>query len=631
MCGIVGLFSPEAILGDTEKERLDTSVNLQNHRGPDASGTWLGKHIALGHNRLSIIDLSHSADQPFFRADLQLRISFNGEIYNYKTLKKELLAKGYEFHTESDTEVLLVGYHAYGSKICEKLTGMFAFAIWDEAKNELFISRDRFGEKPIFYIHKNNKFYFASELNALREIFSESLTINTDAVIDMLEFMYIHLHHTIYKEVANFPPAHSLKINSAGEMTWEKYYSHPTEVGVPIAFEKLKQLTKEKLYDVVEKQLNADVPVATFLSAGVDSGLISAIAKDIKPDITAVTMSTSEGVTDETEGAKRLASKLNINHEVVPVTTDSVDHLSIIFKDIQPLADASLIPSHLVTNKVKGKFTVMLSGDGGDEIFGSYNRPNLYLNLKGKALPFGDHLVKFGLAISNPALAPRINTRLNDSNRMKLGGWVGFYASHNLNSGLMERVFTKGSEQNHQLKLYRELASKYSSNQSKVSFGIDFQSRLPADFLFKVDSASMHSSIEVRAPFLDHDLVDFLMRVPTESLMPNQIDKELSKSLLSDFTGEKWTAPKKGFTIPYWNYLRVEWGDLLENYLNEGISEQLLNFNKQGIMKMLNSLRKNGGTQYSRILFAVLVMEIWLRVFHLKGREVSSKIIYSKA
>lgn len=627
MCGIAGIFSFKMPLSDSVKSRMTSALGFQEHRGPDATGTWANGNVILGHNRLSIIDLSHAADQPYHRPDLHMRISFNGEVYNYKELREELRAIGYQFYTQSDTEVLLVGYHAFGDGVCARLTGMFAFAIWDDQKNEIFIARDRFGEKPIFYVENKEAFYFASELRALRELVGQPLTINPDAVVDLLEGMYINLHHTIYKEVSNFPPASFLKINSKGEFQWDKYYEFPTQVGDPIGFEDLKKNTRSMLYGVIDKQLNADVPVATFLSAGVDSGLITAISRDIKPDITAVTMSTSEDITDETEGATRLAKKLGIRHEIVPVSTESVDHLSTIFRNIQPLADASLIPSHLVTNKVKGNFTVMLSGDGGDEIFGSYNRPNIYLKSKNKAIPFGDKLIQFGLGISNPKLSPKLKNQMNDLNRMAWAGWAGYYSAHNLNGGVMDKVFKSGSEQGVQLQLLKKISPKYKSNESKISFGIDLLSRLPGDFLFKVDSAAMHSSVEVRAPYLDHHLVDYLLQVPTQSLMPNGVDKELSKSLLSDFTGLPWVAPKKGFTIPYWEYLRAEWGDLLESFLNEGHSEALLSFNKNGILELLNSLRKNGGIQYSRVLFGVLVLEIWLRVFHLNRSEIQVGLI----
>ncbi len=612
MCGIVGAYFPKSKTPVEAGSRLSEALSFQAHRGPDATGSWIGDNLFLGHNRLSIIDLSHAADQPFYREDLGLRISFNGEIYNYQSLKTQLETKGYQFFTNSDTEVLLVGYHAFGSEICEKITGMYAFAIWDEKNENLFLARDRFGEKPLFYIDHNSNFYFASELNALRSIYEQELTINHEAVIDLVEMMYIHLHHTIYNEVSNFPPAHSLKIDSKGNKEWRQYYEYPLPTEKSVDFEELKKKTKEKLFEVIERQLHADVPVATFLSAGVDSGLITSIASEIKSDLTAVTMSTAEESTDETRGAKKLAKKLGVRHEIVPVSTDSISHLNSILSNIQPLADASLIPSHLVTNQVKGKYTVMLSGDGGDEIFGSYNRPNLYKQFKGGSLPFGDILVQKGINSSQ-----RVASRMNDKNRMRFGGWGGFFATHNLNSGLMKKVFLSGQPQNNQLKVYRSLKEKFKGNEDKLSFGLDFKTRLPGDFLFKIDSAAMHSSIEVRAPFLDHCLVDFLMKTPTQSLMPNGIDKELSKSLLSDYTGEIWKAPKKGFTIPYWKYLQGEWGDILESYLNEGKSEELLHFNKEGLLDLLTSLRAKHAIQYGRILFAVLVLEIWLRVFHL--------------
>lgn len=629
MCGIAGIYSSSKNLSPSHEEKMSAALKLQHHRGPDATGIYSKEGVILGHNRLSIIDLSHSADQPFQRRDLGLAIAFNGEIYNFKKLKTELQNLGYAFFTTSDTEVLLVGYHHFGSKICEKLVGMFAFAIWDEAKRELFIARDRFGEKPIFYLEEGKELYFASELNSLRQLIDKPLSINQDAVIDLLENLYINLHHTIYKEVFVFPPATSLLISSEGKKTWNNYYHFPTEVTEPVPFDNLKKIAKEKLYQSIENELNADVPVATFLSSGVDSGLITSIAKDIKSDITAVTMATNESATDETEGAISLAKKLSINHEIVPVNTDSLDVLAKILKDIQPLADASLIPSHLVTDKVRGRYTVMLSGDAGDEIFGSYNRPNLYLSEVKSALPFGEKLIDYSYEGQNSWLKSKLSAKLNDRNRLKLAGWSGYYSRTNLSSGLFTKVFRSGSPQNNVKLIFKGIEDDFAKNPEKISFGVDFKSKLPGDFLYKVDSASMHSSIEVRAPFLDHQLVDYFMQVPTKSLMPNGIDKELPKALLSEFTGSDWHPPKRGFTIPYWDYLQKEWGDTLESFLSERISEDIFNFNNQGILDLLKSHRQQSSPVIARVLFAILVLEIWLRVFHLNQKEliVEKKIL----
>jgi asparagine synthase (glutamine-hydrolysing) len=623
MCGIVGKYSLKGSISNDDEQRLKVALDLQNHRGPDAQGIWRGDSAILGHNRLSIIDLSQAADQPLYRADLGLRIIFNGEIYNYQLLRSSLQKQGYEFTTTSDTEVILAAYAHWGKALCEYLTGMFAFAIWDEQNEELFIARDRFGEKPIFFINHGDGFYFASELNALRTIYPRELTINQDAVIDLVEYLYINLHHSIYQEVSVFPPASTLSISKDGAKNWGQYYKYPTQVGENIDFDSLKKQTKEKLFQTVERELHADVPVATFLSAGVDSGLITAIAHEIKPDLQAVTMATNEEATDETDGAKSLARKLGIKHEIVPVNTDSLEVLGKILTDIQPLADASLIPSFMVTEQIKDRYTVMLSGDGGDEIFGSYNRPNRYLKLKRKSIPGGQQFIDWAFSVKNPALSGKLMSFLNDEKRMLLNGWQGLYSRHNLSGGsLFQSIFRSGKEQNYPKSLIPSLEIDYKGNFEKLTFGLDVKTRLPGDFLFKVDSAAMHSSVEVRAPFLDHELVDFLSKVPVESLMPNGVDKELSKSLLSDYSGESWHPPKRGFTIPYWLYLQGPWGDQLESFLDEGLSESYFNFNKEGIRSILQQHRQRSNSTYARILFSLLILEIWLRVFHLKKELV---------
>jgi asparagine synthase (glutamine-hydrolysing) len=212
---------------------------------------------------------------------------------------------------------------------------------------------------------------------------------------------------------------------------------------------------------------------------------------------------------------------------------------------------------------------------------------------------------------------------LNDEKRMLLNGWQGLYSRHNLSgASLFQCIFRSGKEQNYPKSLIPSLEIDYKRNLEKLTFGLDVKTRLPGDFLFKVDSAAMHSSVEVRAPFLDHELVDFLSKVPVESLMPNGVDKELSKSLLSDYSGESWHPPKRGFTIPYWLYLQGPWGDQLESFLDEGLSESYFNFNKEGIRSILQQHRQRPNSTYARILFSLLILEIWLRVFHLKKELV---------
>ncbi|PZV79126.1 asparagine synthase (glutamine-hydrolysing) [Algoriphagus aquaeductus] len=612
MCGIVGIIGLNVELNQKDYDLLDDAIYSQNHRGPDASSRWYNSNIALGHNRLSIIDLSTSSNQPFYREDLGLTIVFNGEIYNYKLLKNQLQEKGYQFYTTSDTEVILVAYREYGSNVTQYLEGMFALVIYNHFSNEVFMARDRFGEKPIFYIESDNKILFASELLALKKLFNERLTLNQNAVVDLMENMYINLHHSIYEEVKVFPPASQLVIKN-GNSFWSKYYQIPTKVDYSPGFTILKSEVRDLLTEIISRELFADVPVATFLSSGIDSSVISGIAKELKSDLLAITMSTGDESSDETEDAKKFAKKLKIQQEIVSVNPGALNILAKLLKNIQPLADASLIPTHLVTETVASHTKVMLSGDGGDEVFGSYNKPSLYLKYGQKRIPAGG-LALFGLMEFTHS---SLEKYLSDKNRIKLNGWDGFYSKTNL-SGCFDKVFKSGRGLNRVLELCREIRSDYSKNPEKLSFGVDMASRLPADFLFKVDSASMKSSLEVRAPFLDHRLVDLSFRSDINSLMPNRMDKEITRSIYKDLVGYDHQGNKKGFSIPYSKYLVGDWGNTLEKFLGEKLSEQFLNFNSQGILEMLGEHRKSPRQSLARILFSALVLEIWLRVFHLE-------------
>ena len=620
MCGIAGILNWTEEIRETEYERLHKALQAQAHRGPDACATWKNSTVAMGHNRLSIIDLSTAANQPFHRQDLNLTIVFNGEIYNYQKLRSQLESKGYLFFTSSDTEVLLVAYREYGESLTEHLIGMFAFVIFDSDSNQLFAARDRFGEKPFFFIQTETHFFFASELGALRELYPGELSINPDAVVDLMENMFINLNHTIYREVKVFPPAHQVKIEQ-GRFIWTRYYDFPKKASQTPEFTVVKKEVRNRLYEIVDRELHADVPVATFLSSGIDSSVITAISKEIKPDILAITMSTGEVHSDETEDAAQFARKLGIRQEVITVNPSSLSVLADLLKTMQPLADASLIPTHLVTRAVSSHTKVMLSGDAGDEVFGSYNKPNLYLKYGISSLPFGSA----ALSVISRLGGDRRELLLNDKNRIKLAGWEGYYSKTNL-SYCFTQVFNHSSPSNLVRGVARQLMEAYRPNPEKLSFGVDMLTRLPGDFLLKVDSAAMYSSIEVRAPFLDHTLVDYSFATGMSSLSPSGLDKEVTRSIYEDFMGHPHQGSKKGFSIPYLTYLRDSWGLLLEKFLKEGISEHYLGFNTSGILSLMHTFRESPRQSLARILFSVLVMEIWLRVFHLR-KEIDFSLL----
>lgn len=620
MCGIIGILKlGSEKLSSAELESMKLALDVQAHRGPDAKCLWSDSHVAFGHNRLSIIDLSTSANQPFYREDLGLTIVFNGEIYNYQELKKDLLSKNYHFLTSSDTEVLLVAYKEYGEKLTEHLRGMFAFFIFNHENRKIFAARDRFGEKPIFFIQTVDTFYFASELGALKKLFPKQLTINQNAVVDLMENMYINLQHTIYQEVEVFQPAQQLVIEN-GKLNWDTYYHFPKVADYKPGFESLKSQVKEKLFQIIESELHADVPVATFLSSGIDSSVITAISKEIKPDILAITMSTGEAHSDEAADATEFAKKLGIHQEIIQVNPSSLEVLGKLLKNIQPLADASLIPTHLVTQSIASHTKVMLSGDGGDEVFGSYNKPNLFQNYGKAPIPFGNLFMQ-GASFLLPDIQDKY---FNDKNRFKLNGWDGFYSKNNISS-LFEQIFSSGKPQKIIQKTAHRLLPEYANNPEKLSFGVDVSTRLPCDFLLKVDAASMSSSIEVRAPFLDHSLVNMSFESNLNSLMPNKLDKEITRAIYRDLSGKDHVGTKKGFSIPYQTYLIGSWGDLLEKFLQEGMSAEYFKFNITGNLNLLHIFRLHPSQRVARILFSLLVLEIWLRVFHLE-LEIDLKV-----
>ncbi|MFT5772871.1 MAG: asparagine synthase (glutamine-hydrolyzing), partial [Algoriphagus sp.] len=425
--------------------------------------------------------------------------------------------------------------------------------------------------------------------------------------------------HTIYQEVEVFQPAQQLVIEN-GKLNWDTYYNFPKVADYKPGFQSLKSQVKEKLFQIIESELHADVPVATFLSSGIDSSVVTAISKEIKPDILAITMSTGDSHSDEASDATEFAKKLGIHQEIIQVNPSSLEVLGKLLKTMQPLADASLIPTHLVTESIASHTKVMLSGDGGDEVFGSYNKPNLFINHGKNSLPMGS-LVFSGFSFLN---SNKRDKYLNDKNRFKLKGWDGFYSKNNISSDF-DKIFRSGKSQNLIQKKAFNLLPFYSENPEKLSFGVDVLTRLPSDFLLKVDSAAMRSSIEVRAPFLDHTLIDLSFQSDLNSLMPHQQDKEITRAIYQDFAGKAHQGSKKGFSIPYQTYLIGSWGDLLEKFIHEELSSEYFHLNIKGISNLLQEFRAAPGQRVARILFSLLVLEIWLRVFHLE-KEIDLKV-----
>ncbi len=615
MCGISGIIKWDNT-SEVEIQQVKDSLVKMNYRGPDYSSVKVVDNAILGHNRLAILDLNERSNQPMFSEDEKLAIVFNGEIYNYAAIKEELTRKGFTFKSTSDTEVLLKGYQCFGKNILSKLRGMFAFVIWDGINNKVFAARDRFGEKPFYYtLDSVNNFSFASNLSGVLA-YLKNKKISKQAVFELFSQQFISEDSCIYEGVKKLSAGHYLEITKEN-VSLQKYWDANYTEKINISFEDAKKQVHRLLKSSVEEQLEADVPVGLFLSGGTDSSIIAALASKKQKNITALTMSTpGSSAYDESEAAAYVAKYLGINHKIVPLDEKSVNNLPKILKTMEPLADASLIPSMSIAGEAHKDFKVMLSGDGGDEVFGGYKVPLHYLKNEFKGNFLSKEIVNSALQ-NNNCINQFLRERLDVARLFKWGGIEAYFSSKNTTQSVVLEVLGGGFFENKSFSYYKQ-AQKATINQEDIFLYAGLKSSLQNDFLLKMDSANMLFSVESRAPFLDYRILDFTSKLNISQLMPNGLDKEMLKSIGANYIPKEFfNLPKKGFSIPYYEYLKGSWGDLLIKLVKQNISSDLGIINASKVEALVKKYKAKPNFKLGKLLYSILVFEIWLRVFHL--------------
>jgi len=625
MCGISGLLNWSKLQQKAIENVKDSLINM-DYRGPDFSDIYIDDKIVLGHNRLSILDINERSNQPMQSKDGKFIIVFNGEIYNFKELKNELVTKGINFRTTSDTEVLLEGYQLFGEKILQKIRGMFSFVIWDVTNQELFAARDRFGEKPFYYFQNKDTFGFASNLSGIVPLCDFDLVINKQAIYELFTYQNIDNKTCIYSGIEKLQPGYYLKLSKHGIETkqyWNPYYKNKIEDSSASIENTIHNLIQSS----VEEQLVADVPVGLYLSGGTDSSVIASIASKIKKDVVAYTLTMpGNSKYDETEESKIVSQKLGIKHKLIKLEDSCVNNLPHILKTIEPIADASIIPNMEIAKEAKTNFKVMLSGDGGDDIFGGYKAPLNYFHNSFK----GNFLSKkvINTVIENSFNYPFnvLNYKLNDKRIFKWAGIETYYNNHLLFPSVVKKIITQGNYHNN-IKNYLSDSNEFCDREEDKLLYVGIKTKLASDYLFKMDAANMFFSVESRAPFLDNRIIDYTSKLSIEQLMPNGIDKEILKNIGAKYLPrEFFDLPKKGFSIPYVKYMKNQWGNLLEDFIKEGISSDLGLINSDEVLNYLAVFRKNESNKLGKIMYGLFVFEIWLRVFHLKRNPEEIKL-----
>jgi len=569
MCGICGF------VGNGSVEDLGRMNAALIHRGPDAEGLWHDhqKAVYLGHRRLSIIDIA-GGSQPMWSGDRSLVIVFNGEIYNHEELRKELIKEGHRFSTDhSDTEVLIYGYKQWGQKLVHKLNGMWAFALYDIIKNELFLSRDRFGEKPLFYTRQNGTFAFASELSALIKHSNIESSISKKHLKKYFAYGYIPAPNSLYERIHKLPGGHNLTLHFAGlDYSIHKYWDFLLE-----PFEKIPKNPEEEwgehLLDLLEKavkrRLMSDVPIGVFLSGGIDSSSITAFAAKHVPEGKLKTFSIGfqETSFDETKYGRIVADLFETDHQQKMLSIELARDIlpEIMDKLDEPMGDSSLLPTYLLCRETRKHVTVTLGGDGADELFAGYD-PFRALRLSefySKIVPRPVHqAVRMAVALLLPV--SHHNMSLDFKLKRTLRGFS--YPKYLWNSVWLGPLEPKELDELFQEPtdiedIYSEAIDQWEACSQDNIFDktLQFYTRLylQDDILVKVDRASMMNSLEVRAPFLDMDVVDFVRRIPYSWKYRNgQTKYILKKALEPILPHDILYRSKKGFGVPVGKWLQ---------------------------------------------------------------------------
>lgn len=614
MCGILGYASAEPL----KEDLVASGVKTLRHRGPDDEGIWWSsdRRVCFGHRRLAIIDLTPGGHQPMVDGHGEIVIAFNGEIYNFTDLKAELSAKGHCFKTASDTEVLLAAYREWDVECLQRLNGMFAFALYDLRKRRLFLARDRAGEKPLYYYRSGSSIGFASELKALLNNADLPRKIDPQALDCYLAFGYVPGERCILQGVSKLAPAHALcfNVDSSACTTW-RYWQLPrlAEGASSASHESLLDELEWLLEDSVRRQLVADVPVGVLLSGGVDSSLVTAMASRARGHVKTFTVRFPDVAGyDESQRARLIAGHFDTEHIELKAAPTSVHLLPLLARQFdEPIADSSMIPTYLVSELIRQHCTVALGGDGGDELFGGYGhyRRVLWLQARSRWVPLR---LRRKVAATSAALLP-VGLR----GRNWLQALAYDYAS---DIPAFEEVFDdtargrlmNGSRWIAGARGVRSWRMPQTADTLQRATRMDFENYLAEDLLVKVDRASMLNSLEVRAPFLDHRIVEFAFsKVPSSLKATSNNLKVLLKQLCARALPSEFDQNHKwGFSIPLVHWLRRgPWAEFFRAVLLD--PEQQL-FSKPLVESLLKyHVGRNNGER----LFALTMFELWRREY----------------
>jgi len=613
MCGISGYFSR---LKPTRLDaELDDSLAQIAHRGPDGQAIWQNEKVGLAHARLSIIDLSQDASQPMSLKDEQLHISYNGEIYNYKEIRKELETEGCVFSSRSDTEVILHAYNTWGTVSFSRLNGMFAFALFDADKEELLLVRDRFGIKPLYFYKNSQMLFFASELGSLLA-FPVPRELDYTSLNAYFQFSYIDENRSILKDIQQLEPGTWMKV-SGKAISIENYY-HLSPDSIEISYDEALIGIRERMHKSITRRLIADVPVATFLSSGLDSSIITQLAAEQHTGLAAYSAGFSEfPYFDESIHAKEFGKRLQIDHHSIDLRQgemlESIE--TVLDKLSEPFADSSALAFYGLSKGVSEKVKVVLSGDGADELFGGYrkhkaewmfrNYPSI-ISFSGKfASLFSTREGGRNSAMANLKRQSKKWMQASTLNNEERYILLASMSSKNEISNLLLKNGRYQQDIATQLDTFNEVLKK------------DFGQVLIGDMLYKVDRMSMMNGLEVRVPYLDHELVDFVFSLPSEWKLRNGRRKSLLRDAYRDVLPKQLLQRKKrGFEVPLGEWLKGPLSGMVNELLSKTNIEDQGVLNHQKVKSIIDRSRTNNPGNASYLVWSMLVFQKWMNKYN---------------
>lgn len=617
MCGISGVIEPKI---KNKNKIIESMVSKIIHRGPDEDGFYVDKNVGLGMRRLSIIDLS-TGHQPITSENENLLIFFNGEIYNYLELKKDLLSKDYKFKTDSDTEVILHMYEEYGEHMLTQLRGMFTFCIYDIEKKVVFVARDFFGIKPLYYLVQNEKIVaFSSEAKSFLSFPGFKPEVNDSAVYNYLSFQYNPLSESFFKDVYKLPPGHFMRVNTeTGKTEIKKYWSFDFAQDRELDEKKTKIDILYTIKDSVRHHMIADVPVGAFLSGGIDSSIIATLMQDIRTNSTKDKKENSKiktftvGWDTLTEGAEARETSDVLGTDHTEITIDPNEYFSVLGKAVyhfdEPVADPSAIGIYFLAREAAKSVKVVLSGEGSDELFGGYNiytAPFASNKLLWIPKPILDFATKLPFNYFGKNFLKRVNQKIED--------WYfgqKYFSDTIFDRNEIKKIW-KGAEEEFQSMnpLYKKIGKL--SDSTKMQY-VDINTWLVGDILAKADKMTMAHSLELRVPFLDIKVADLAKTLPDRFKWHNGATKYLLREAFTKTVPETTRNRRKlGFPTPIKDWMTKESTVIYDSILNNKYIQEKLDIDH---IKNLISEHTEGKRDNSRKIYTLLMLALWYDTF----------------